>query len=196
LELLSHIGLFFKPDKTSILKVNAKSFVWSVDESALQNDTMYVFPDPSKYGDIGNNKSAQYPLIMEYKLDYDVRNMSSGESVNDPLMLLGDQGWRSYYSKQDDDFKLIDNKNYEHSFTYLANRGFIHKYQTDIWGNQFGILKGCSVETTEDENGNTKITSITLPSHYMSSELTFEGTTFNDTGAILFNGGYFEDPYY
>lgn len=135
LELLSHIGLFFKPDKTSILKVNAKDFVWSVDTDIIQPDTMYIFPDPTKYGDIGNNKSAQYPLIMEFKMDYDVKNMSSGEAVDDPLMFINDQGWRSYYSKQDDDFKNVKNTDYEYSFTFLANRGFISDYQTDVWGN-------------------------------------------------------------
>lgn len=197
LELLSHIGLFFKPDKTSILKVNAKSFVWSIDEDALQPDTMYVFPDPSKYGDIGNNKSSQYPLIMEYKLDYDVRNMSSGESCDDPLMLITDQGWRSYYSKQDDDFKLVDNNNYEYSFTYLANQGFIHKYQTDAWGNQFGILKGCKIDYNYDENGEVSgVKSITLPKNLNRTEITYHDTEIKDTGAILLNGGYFEDPFY
>lgn len=196
LELLSHIGLFFKPDKTSILKVNAKSFVWSVDTDVIQPDTMYVFPDPSKYGDIGNNKSATYPLIMEYKLDYDIRNMSSGESVDDPLMLITDQGWRSYYSKQDDDFKLIDNKDYSYSFTYLANQGFLHKYQTDVWGNQFGILKGCNIETEEDKDGKLKLKKVTLPKHYVNTEITHNGSTIKETGGISLNGGYFEDPFY
>lgn len=205
LELLSHIGLFFKPDKTSILKVNAKSFVWSVDTDVIQPDTMYIFPDPTKYGDIGNNKSSQYPLIMEYKLNYDIRNMSSGDSVDDPLMFITDQGWRSYYSKQDDDFKLIDNVNYEYSFTYLANQGFLQRYQTDAWGNQFGILKGCNVtfltdkntgEFILDEDGNKIIETVTLPKNYSRNELTHVGSEIKDTGAILLNGGYFEDPYY
>ena len=197
LELLSHIGLFFKPDKTSILKVNAKSFEWSIDEESLQPDTMYVFPDPSKYGDIGNNKSSQYPLIMEYKLDYDVRNMSSGESCDDPLMLITDQGWRSYYSKQDDDFKLVDNTNYEYSFTYLANKGFIHKYQTDAWGNQFGILKGCNVVYKYDENHEViGVESVKLPKNFSRTEFSYHDSEIKDTGAILLNGGYFEDPFY
>ena len=197
LELLSHIGLFFKPDKTSILKVNAKSFEWSVDTDVIQPDTMYVFPDPSKYGDIGNNKSSQYPLIMEYKLDYDIKNMSSGEACDDPLMFISDQGWRSYYSKQDDDFKLVDNNNYEYSFTYLANQGFIHKYQTDAWGNQFGILKGCNVEYLYSDNGEKiGIKSITLPQNHMRNEFTYNDTELNNNDAILLNGGYFEDPFY
>ncbi|MBO5827335.1 MAG: hypothetical protein J6R59_02590 [Paludibacteraceae bacterium] len=88
LELLSRIGLFFKPDKTSILTVNSKNFTWSIDTDALIPDTIYIFPDPNKYGDIGNNKSAQYPLIMEHKLNYDIKNTSSGFAKNDPILYL------------------------------------------------------------------------------------------------------------
>ena len=100
LELLTHIGLFFKPDKTSILKVNAKDYTWEVDRDSLINDTVYVFPDPEKYGDIGNNKNPYYPLIMRCKLDYDIKNFSSGFSENDPIAFITDQAWYSYYSKQ------------------------------------------------------------------------------------------------
>ena len=150
--------MFFKPDKTSILKINAKDYTWSVDTDNLINDTVYIFPDPNGYGDIGNNKDAHYPLIMEYKLDWDIRNLSSGTAVDDPLLFITDQGWRSYYSKQDDDFKNIKNIDWEYSFTYLANKGFISDYQKDIWGNEFGILKGSSLSKIQkqiiDENGN------------------------------------------
>ena len=175
LELLSHIGLFFKPDKISILKVNAKKFTWEIDTSLLQNDTMYVFPDPNRYGDIGNNKSSSYPLIMEYKLDWDVKNISSGEAVNDPLMLLGDQGWKSYYSKQDDDFKVFDNTDFEYAFTYLADKGQLTDYQTDAWGNQFGLFKLAEGE---------------------SETLSLQDILNMNTDAVVLNGGYFEDPKY
>jgi hypothetical protein len=117
-----------------------------VDTDVIQNDTMYVFPDPNRYGDIGNNKSPYYPLLMQYKFNYDIRNLSSGEAVNDPIKMITDQGWYSYYSKQDDDFKTIDNKNYEYIFTWLCNKGYISNYQQDIWGNHFGILKGCEIK--------------------------------------------------
>jgi hypothetical protein len=149
--------LFFKPDKTSILKVNAKDYTWTVDLDVIQNDTMYVFPDPSRYGDIGNNKQSTYPLLMQYKLDYDIRNLSSGLAANDPMMYITDQGWYSYYSKQDDDFKIIDNKDYEYVFTWLANKGYITNYQQDIWGNHFGLLKGFDVEYKYAEDGKTII---------------------------------------
>ena len=197
LELLSHIGLFFKPDKTSILKINAKDYTWSIDVDTIQNDTVYVFPDPNKYGDIGNNKNPLYPLIMEYKVDYDVKNLSSGEACNDPIKMLSDQGWYSYYSKQDDDFKLFDNKDYDYAFTWLANRGFVTNYQVDAFGNQFGILKGCEVTYNYDNEGNKiSVKSIKLNPKY--NETVIKNTTLDveNSEPKILNGGYMENPFY
>ena len=202
-ELLSHIGLFFKPDKTSILKINAKNYTWSIDTDNLIKDTVYIFPDPNKYGDIGNNKDGNYPLIMEYHLDWDIRNMSSGTSVDDPLMFITDQGWKTYYSKQDDDFKQIKNTNWEYSFTYLSNKGFLSDYQKDIWGNEFGILKGSSVTEVEktiiDESGNTvtiTVPKITLVGHGYTNDMIYGYNEQDSSSPIIINGGYFEDPFY
>lgn len=196
LELLSHIGLFFKPDKTSILKVNAKDYTWTVDTDNLIEDTVYIFPDPNKYGDIGNNKSASYPLIMEYKLDYDIKNLSSGEAANDPMLWITDQGWASYYSKQDDDFKVIDNVNYEYAFTWLANQGYLHTYQTDAWGNQFGLLKGCEVYYKQDENGNKVVDKVVVSNKYNSTEMQYGSNEPTTPEPLLLNGGYMENPFY
>ena len=202
-ELLSHIGLFFKPDKTSILKINAKDYTWSVDTQNLTIDTMYIFPDPNKYGDIGNNKDQRYPLIMEYKLEWDIRNNSSGTSVDDPLMFITDQGWRSYYSKQDDIFKQLKNTNWEYSFTYLANRGFLSNYQTDIWGNEWGLLKGSSVQvikkTELDADGNeieVNRYKVTLSGKGFKDEMIYGVNQKTSVMPIILNGGYFENPLY
>lgn len=197
LTLLSHIGLFFKPQKISILKVNAKDYTWTVDTDVIENDTMYVFPDPSRYGDIGNNKQATYPLVMQYKLDYDIRNLSSGVATDDPIKYITDQGWYSYYSKQEDDFKVIDNKDYEYVFTWLANRGFISNYQQDIWGNHFGILKGCNVKYKYDEDGETIIgvEQIQVEEDFVESQMKNDSSQVTGQ-AILLNGGYFENPLY
>ena len=203
LELLSHVGLFFKPDKTSILKISAKDYTWSIDETKLEEDTIYIFPDPNKYGDIGNNKNSAYPLIMEYKMDYDIRNISSGDSINDPLMFITDQGWRSYYSKQEDDFKLLDNINYEYAFTSLANKGIIKSFQNDIWGNQFGLFKGYEEVYKTDENGNILmdetgnpiLDKILIPSKF-KQELSYVDNLYNTSHPMIINGGYFEDPYH
>ena len=197
LELLSHIGLFFKPDKTSILKVNAKSYTWSIDTDVIENDTVYVFPDPNRYGDIGNNKSSTYPLLMEYKVDHDVKNISSGEAVNDPIKMLSDQGWYSYYSKQDDDFKLFDNKDYDYAFTWLANKGFVANYQVDAYGNQFGILKGCEVKYNYDDKGNKiSVKSIKLNPKYNETVIKNTTADISDSAPKILNGGYMENPFY
>lgn len=189
LKLLSQIGLFFKPDKTSILKVNAETYTWDIDRDNLINDTVYVFPDPDKYGDIGNNKNPLYPLIMRCELDYELKNASSGFAEHDPLVLITDQGWYSYYSKQQDDFKVIDNKNYEYSLTSLANSGFLKDYQSDIWGNEFGILTGYTVAKDGD-----KIT-ITLNPKYNEGGMKYNTFDLKQAeGPILLNGGYFSNP--
>ena len=202
-ELLSHIGLFFKPDKTSILKINAKDYTWSVDADNLITDTVYIFPDPNKYGDIGNNKDQRYPLIMEYKLDWDIRNISSGASVDDPLLFVTDQGWRTYYSKQDDIFKQIKNTNWEYSFTFLANKGFLSNYQKDIWGNEWGLLKGSSVsyvtKTFIDKNGDEvtkEVPKLTLTGNGFKNEMIFGENEENIATPKIINGGYFENPLY
>lgn len=190
LELLSRIGLFFKPDKTSILTVNSKECTWSIDTDALIPDTIYVFPDPNKYGDIGNNKNPLYPLIMEHRLNYEVKNISSGFAKDDPILHISNQGWYSYYSKQQDDFKIYDNRNYDYSLTSLVNQGIMTNYQTDVWGNEFGILKGYDVD-----NENNIIS--TYPQY---NELGMKNDT-NDVDVtvegkyIQFNGGYFHDPF-
>lgn len=196
LELLSHIGLFFKPDKTSILKLNAKDFTWEINKDKVLADTVYVFPDPNKYGDIGNNKDPLYPIIMEYRFDYDIRNLSSGSSIHDPLMLLDEQAWSSYYSKQQDIFKVVDNKNYDYSFTSIANRGYIHDYQVDIFGNEFALYKGYYEVWKQDEDGNW------ILDHVEVADKFNPGFTYpeEDEAAedqlthYIINGGYFEHP--
>lgn len=201
LKLLSKIGLFFKPDKTSILKVNAKSYTWTIDEDKLKANTFYVFPDPNKYGQIGNNKDENYPLIMYYDLDFDIKNISSGFSCNDPLILLDGQTFSSYYTKQQDEFKIIDNKNYDYLFTSLYNKGIITKYQQDVYGNSFALFKRYEIQ--KDESGNVTII-INLPSNIipdsfdMDNSEEFDGSGSNGVSTqnnpLIINGGYFEDP--
>lgn len=192
LELLSRIGLFFKPDKTSILTVNSKDFTWSIDTDALIPDTVYIFPDPNKYGDIGNNKSVLYPLIMEHKLDYDIKNLTSGFSKNDPIVYLTSQGWFSYYSKQQDDFKIYNNINYDYSFTSLVNKGYMTNYQQDIWGNEFCILKGYDVQNID---GKFVITANPKYNETHMKNVTNDISVSTDSKYISLNGGYFKDPF-
>lgn len=186
IELLTHVGLFFKPDKTSILKVNARDYTWRVDKDNVEVGKIYVFPDPSRYGNIGNNKIQDYPLIMTYNLDYDIRNISSGLAEADPLVLLDETAWQSYYSKQQDVFKIVDNKNFDYSFTSLANMGFIENYQTDIYNNEFALYKGYEVSGSN----------VNVPSKFLAGFTTPDSreAAIKPAKILHISGGQFEDP--
>ncbi len=192
LKLLSHIGLFFKPDKTGILKVNADNYKWEVDKNKLQDETFYVFPDPNKCGDIGNNKSSVYPLVFEYKLDSYIKNLSSGFAKDEPLAYLSSTTWNTYFTAQDRDYIHEKNATYNYSFTSLANQGIISNYQRDIYGNEFALFK----DYYEDEEGN-----IHISSKFKLPEVTYiPGGNKQEkerlTGHFLMlNGGYYQDPY-
>ncbi|MBQ7820525.1 MAG: hypothetical protein IJ341_12625 [Bacteroidales bacterium] len=198
LKLLSKIGLFFKPDKMGILKVNADNFKWEIDKSKLEESTFYIFPDPNKYGDIGNNKSIFYPLIYEYKLDSYIKNLSSGYAKDEPLAYISSTTWNTYYSAQDRDYILNKNQDFNYSFTSLANNGIISNYQVDIYGNEYGLFKGYK-ETKTNKDGKEIIT-IYIPEKFSLPTISYipGGNTIdrnqNNKTNILFNGGYYMDP--
>lgn len=192
LKLLSHIGLFFKPDKTGILKVNADNYKWEVDKSKLEDETFYVFPDPNKCGDIGNNKSSVYPLVFEYKLDSYIKNLSSGFAKDEPLAYLSSTTWNTYFTAQDRDYIHEKNVTYDYSFTSLANQGVISNYQRDIYGTEFALFK----DYYEDKDGNIHVSSkFKLPEvSYIAGGNKEEKEKL--TGRFLMlNGGYYQDPY-
>lgn len=188
IELLSNIGLFFHPDKTGILKTNINNYEWEVDYDKLTRSTVYIFPDPSKYGNIGKNKRSDYPLIMEYRYDSYIRNASSGIAAHEPMGFAGDTYANSYYSKQDEDYRLIDNKNFEYSFTGYLNKGIIKKYATDIFGNEYALLHEFKTEISED---GEKIEVITPPKFKLPAA---EELSNSETNYVSLNGGYIIDP--
>lgn len=192
IKLISHIGLFFKPDKLGILKVHADDFVWEVNEDKIIPDTFYVFPEPGKYGDIGNNKDIYYPLVYEYKLDSVIKNLSSGFAKDEPLGFISCTTWNTYYTKQDNDFKLIDNKDYTYSFTKFSDKGLLHNYQVDLFNNEYGLFKGFTLDREK------KI--ITVPKNLGTPFINYisnnDDEKYKSSQAVLINGGYFVDPRY
>ena len=194
IKLISHIGLFFKPDKLGILKIHADNFTWEINENKIKPDTFYIFPEPGKYGDIGNNKDINYPLVYEYKLDSIIKNISSGMAKDEPLAFISASTWNSYYSKQNDDFKVFDNKNFDYSFTSFSDKGILHNYQVDMFNNEYGLFKGFDI----DYENNT----ITIPDFNHFAELkeidprSETDATLYSGSNILINGGYFVDPRY
>lgn len=188
LELLSNIGLFFHPDKTGVLKINSNNYKWQIDYDKLSRGSVYVFPDPEKYGNIGKNKRLEYPLIIEHKMDSYIRNSSSGQAAHAPIGLAGDTYVNSYYTKQDNEYRLINNNDLKYSFNNLLNRGIIKNYSTDIFGNEFAILE--EYDAITDDEGKTIIV---VPDKVQAPSI--EEYIIEPAKYIAINGGYILDPY-
>lgn len=183
-ELLSNIGLFFHPDKMGILKVNIPDYTWEVDVDKVAPNNVYIFPDPNRYGNIGKNKKSDYPLLIQYDLSSFIRNISSGQAVNEPLILSGDTSSNTYFTRQDKDYLMMDNRNFDYSFTSLFNYGIFSKYSTDIFGNEYGLV----VKYVEGVPGT-----ITYPEKYPLPKIYKQEIETNNE-YLCINGGYIIDP--
>lgn len=55
LKTAKNIGLFFKPDKIGFLNFFNFDFFNTLNKNSLSADTIYIFPDPTKFGNITGN---------------------------------------------------------------------------------------------------------------------------------------------
>lgn len=141
-KLLKDIGLFFKPDKTGIFKLNANNYSYNIDFTKLNKDKVYIYPDPAVYGNVGFNKQTDYPLIFEIDYRKDVKNVSSTFAVGDPYVKDDEQNISPIYTKQQSRNKnFISEDSLNLNFADLYNKGYITKYQTDIYGNEYALFK-------------------------------------------------------
>ncbi len=141
IKLLRDVGLFFKPDKMGIFQVNANNFSYDIT-GTLQNNKVYVFPDPNIYGNVTLNASKDYPLVYIYDNRPDIRNASSSFASGDPYIRGTEQTFSPYYTKEQT-IRSADAEVNQYSFNFndLYNRGYITKYQTDIYGNEYALFK-------------------------------------------------------
>jgi hypothetical protein len=179
-KLLRDVGLFFTPDKNGLFKINAPSLTYSIDTQALESDKIYVFPDPSIYGNVSLNKQAAYPIVHIYDSRDDIRNISSSLIANDPYVRSSDQTFAPYFVKEQNDVSgLQPDEELLLNFKDLYNEGYITKYQTDIYGNEYALFKDRFGFTFEapTETTETYILNLLLNGHVFFD--TFEGFNFD-----------------
>lgn len=170
LEELRNIGLFFKPDKQGILKVSAKTYQYDINTSALEANKIYIYPDPSVYGNVSLNRQTEYPLIYTFDNSTELRNQSSGFAYSDPKVNSDQQQFVPYFSRQQN-INKFDKEEIFINMSDLANEGVIRKYQTDVFGNEYAIFK--------DKLGQYFINSIDSDQQYVKC-LTLDGHLFFD----------------
>lgn len=205
---LRQIGLFFTPDKQSILHFSTDRAHFNIDYSKLLPNKIYTFPDPSMYGNTtGLTKTTyDYPLIQVLDVSRAVNNISYFAAEGNINASPYDQSFYSYFSNQqlnvNNELGLSELRK---DFSWIYDRGIITKWDTDIYGNQYGLFN-TGTDIKEREAATIKIP----PSYNLLNGYQFyddlEGSSFNyDTVSgygtdtyrtgITANGGYFF-PYY
>lgn len=153
-KLLRDIGLFFKPDKTGIFQLNANKYTYTIVTSSLEANKLYMYPDPSVYGNVTINYQQDYPLVFTYDNRPDIRNTSSTFAAGDPYILPEEQTFSPYFTRQQTIHRTEAKDNtYSLNFNDLYNTGYIAKYQTDIYGNEYALFKDRVEDTFTTTNG-------------------------------------------
>ena len=142
-KLLKDIGIFFKPDKTGLFKLQANKYTYDINLEAISNSNkVYIFPDPKVYGNVSVNEQEEYPLIFDFDFRHDIKNSSSTFASNDPYVKSDEQTFSPYYAKEQSELKnyATDDSLYL-NFADIYNKGYITKYQTDVYGNEYALFK-------------------------------------------------------
>jgi len=133
------VGLFYKPTNFGIIKIDA-AFEPVLDTRTIEKDTVYMFPDPARYGNIDGVGGAPRtsPFIFVLK-NTEFKNNSS--SFGKPLVKSNsdDQNFYSYSSLEQDNFK-IDNISPLYGIESGKLSGNIFKEVGDIYGNIYFVV--------------------------------------------------------
>lgn len=180
IKLLRNVGLFFKPDKIGLFKLNSNSFTYSIDYSKLEPNKIYYFPDPSVYGNVSVNSQDEYPVVYVHDFRPDTKSVSTGFAQGDPRIAGDEQAFGPYYAKeQSTEKQFIHTDGLNLNFTDLHNKGYISKMQYDVFGNEYALFKDEFGQTFRDreELSSDRIVSKILNGHVFYDD--YEGYNFD-----------------
>lgn len=132
------VGLFFKPSNHGILKADSK-FEPVVDRASIKRDTVYIYPDPTRYGNITGVGGVSRPTPFVFVLKNDkFKNESSSFGKSLVKGTNDDQNFYSYSSLEQDNYAQ-DNIKPFYGLETEELSGNIVKEVGDIYGNIFYI---------------------------------------------------------
>ena len=144
LQSCRRIGLFFTPDKNSILYFSAAENKYKVDTSKLEPNKLYIFPDPNMYGNtsgLTNKYNSEYPLIHIQDYTKTIYNQSYNMSEGDIKIKPTSQTFYSYFSKNQTENKFTGDASLKYNFSILGDRGLIDSWAADVYGNEYCLIK-------------------------------------------------------
>lgn len=147
------IGAFFKPTFQGIIRMES-GFTFSINYDNLKKDSVYVFPDPSKYGNISNTTglNAKTPIIFKLDDSSSFRNISTSVGSNLPKILNHIQDFTAYSTIESKSFKSDYTGNFN-SISQFIEKGDIYTKETDIFGNIYICFSNDSY-FTQNASGN------------------------------------------
>jgi len=98
----TELGLFFKPDKLGILTFTNFNFYPTIDIEKLAPNSLYVFPDPFKQGNISAETGSVFDTPLKFVEDITLtksdasNNYSFGDIISDSKLQL----FRGYQSRE------------------------------------------------------------------------------------------------
>ena len=126
------IGLFFKPDKIGLCNFTNFNFTSTIDLAKLQPNSVYYFPDPSKYGNVSGNSKLDFQAPITFfeknyfnKTDYSAQ-YKFGDVASDPYY----QTFRAYQSRE----QTLNYSNFGVQ-RYTDSQDFFTGNQDTIWNN-------------------------------------------------------------
>tara|TARA_R110002126_G_scaffold85545_3_gene207114 strand:+ start:1042 stop:3981 length:2940 start_codon:yes stop_codon:yes gene_type:complete len=165
LEFERSVGLFFNPTKFSILKVDGE-FIKKIKPQLIEN-YVYIFPDPSVYGDVVNLSNTKRKNPYNFYFDQNsYKNISSSSSRNTVKSDERSHYFHSYQSVENRRINITNKGVFSDSITDLMNYGSVNKIETDIYGNEYfqlipdkGVIRNTSdIDIVQDsvfDSGNT-----------------------------------------
>ena len=164
LQSCRRIGLFFTPEKNSILYYSVPENIYKINQSKLEPNKLYIFPDPNLYGNtigLTRNFDYEYPLIHISDYTKSVKNYSLGYTEGDINNNPYTQDFYAYFSHN----QLKDSFNFgteglKNNFLNLYDKGIITKWTTDIYGNQFSLFKPKSKQNLVNNTIVTEVSSV------------------------------------
>ena len=179
-KILRDVGLFFKPDDFGIFKLNAVNSRFEIDTDNIEEDKIYIFPDPNIYGNAGVNALSSYPYIHTFDYRDNIRNISSGVATGDPEITNKTLTYEPYSVKQRETQELLTHNTlgYHLNFADLDNRGAIRKMGYDCFGNEYALFKAEELEERTTVSRDVLL-SLQLDGHTFFDNVFGEGYGFN-----------------
>jgi hypothetical protein len=154
LQSCRRIGLFFTPEKNGLLYYSVPDKKYKIDNSKLEANKLYIFPDPDRYGNTAGLSrvfDSEYPLIHIADYTRSVKNESCFSVEGDINSNPFSQDFYAYFSKNQLHNNLTTNEEgLKTNFSSLYDRGLLIKWGTDIYGNQYGLFKNKSKQNLVD----------------------------------------------